>query len=184
MKSMLIVFFIALLLLCVVLFPFKIRVLAHFNLLSLKGYYSLKIWRFKILCGKIEQGENGELQVTNANNILKGDFNNPFVKKLSKEILDKIDVKKFEIFFTGGFVNDSYSSAIMCGTMSSVIRSIYGYLSLMYEDVELYEDINPTYNESNLEFTVSGVFSVSLFKLFVAVIGANIKSKKELKNEG
>ena len=184
MKSMLIVFFIALLLLLIIMFPFKIRAMGHFNLLSLKGYYTLKIWRLKILCGKIERDDSGELKVTNANNILKGDFNNPFVKKLSKEILDRIDVKKIEIFFTGGFINDSYSSAIMCGTISSVIKSLYGYLSLMYEDVELYEDVNPTYNESNLELTVSGIVCVSLFKLFVGVISANIKTKKELKNEG
>ncbi len=184
MKSMLIVFFIAVLLLMIILFPFKVRLMTHFNVLSFKGYYSFKIWRFKLLCGKIERDDNGEFKITNANNILKGDLSNPFIKSLSKEILDRIELKKIEIFFSGGFINDSFSSAMMCGTISSAIKSIYGYLSLMYEDVKLYEDINPTYDENNLELTFSGMISISLFKLFTSVIGAVIKTKKEIKNEG
>lgn len=159
--------------------------MGHFNFLSLKGYYSFKIWRLKLLCGKIEKNEDGELKVTNANNILKGDFNKDFIKILSKETLERIDVKKIEIFFTCGFLEDSFSSAMLCGTVSSSIQSLYGYLSLKYDDVMLFEDINPTYNDSNLETTFSAVFSVSLIKLITAVIVSNLKmKKKEIKNEG
>lgn len=132
----------------------------------------------------IEQNQNGGFEIKNANNVLKGDFSNPFVKKLTKEVLDKIDVNKIEIFFTGGFVEDSFSSAIMCGVISSVVKSLYGYLSLKYEDVGLYEDINPTYNESNLELSLSGSISVSLIKLFLAIAGANKRLKGEMINEG
>lgn len=137
------------------------------------------------MCGMIERDESGELKVTNTNNILKGEFNKPFVKNLSKEIIDRLDVKKIEIFFTGGFVDDSFSSAMLCGTVSSMVRSVYSYLSLKYDDVKLYEDVDPTYNESNLEITFESVVSVSIFKLLVSLIKANSKTKrKEIKNEG
>ena len=74
---------------------------------------------------------------------------------------------------------------MLCGTVSSAIRSVYGYLSLKYDDVRLYEDVNPTYNDSNLETTFSAVLSVSLMKIISAIIISNIKLKrKEIKNEG
>ena len=185
MKNLLIVFFIVLLILCVLFFSFKTRMMAHFNFLSLKGFYSFKIWRLKLLCGMIEKNDSGELTIINTNNILKGDFNKPFMKELSKEISSRVDVKKIEIFFTGGFVDDSFTSAILCGTVSSLVQSVYSYLSLKYDDVRLYDDIDPTYNESNLEITFEAVISISIFKLIMSLIKANIKTKrKEIKNEG
>ncbi len=133
----------------------------------------------------IERDENGEFKITNANNVLKGEYNKPFVKNLAKEIIARLDIKKIEIFFTGGFVDDSFSSAMLCGTISSSVRALYSYLSQKYDDVKLYEDINPTYNESNLELTFDIVVSVSLIKLVGAVLKSNSKSKKEeIKNEG
>lgn len=186
MKDVLIVFFVLFFVLMILVFPFKTRLMGHFDLIEMKGFYSFKVWRLKLLCGMIFRDEDGVFKISNADDILKGNYNKPFVKEIAKQILTKINVKKIELFFTGGAENDSYTSAIICGSMLSIVQSLYSYLSLRYDDVKLYEDISPTYNDSNFELTFDFVVSVSILGLALALVKSsiNLKKKGEVKNEG
>lgn len=177
MRSLLIVFFIVLLLMCILFFPFKTRFMTHLNLLNTKCFYCLKIWRIKLLCGMMYL-DSGKFKIENSNNILSKEVDQYFALKLASEILSRLDVKKIEVFFTGGFVDDSYLSAIVCGTVSSIIYSIYGYLSQKYEDIKMYEDVKTTFDESNFEVTFDAVVSVSLFQIFVSIFKAGLLKKK------
>lgn len=184
MRNLLIVFFVICLLFLCFIFPFKTRVMGHVNLLEMKCYYSVKSWILKLLCGKIEF-DNGKLEMTNENTFLSGAFNDEFMKRFFGEMLQKLDVKKIEIFFTGGFKENSYASAIMCGTIVSIVESFYGYLSLKFDRVKLYKDISPTFNEDNLELTMDLVVSFSIFKIVKSLLGAGkkIEKLKEIENE-
>lgn len=185
MRNLLIVFFVVILILLIILFPFKSRLMSHINLIEMKGYYSFKVWRLKLLCGMIFLNSSGELEMTNANNILKGKYNKDFIKAVSKEILSRIDIDKIELFFSGGFVDDSFMSAIMCGTVSSFVQTIYSILTQKYENVRLFEDIKPTYNESNFELTFDIVVKISIFQICLAILKAKkIKNKLEKEYEG
>ncbi len=184
MTSVLIVFFVVLLLFFIIIFPFKIRLMGHFNLFELKGYYCFKVLFLKFLNGRITM-QNGELKMENSVNLFDGYYNGKFVKNLSKEIFLRTDVKKVEMFFTGGISDNSFSSAIICGSVSSVVETIYSYLSQKYDNVKLYEDVSPTFNENNLELTFDVVVSISLLAIALSIIIATFKSiKKESKNEG
>ena len=175
MQKILIVFFIGFLFLSILVFPFKIRFMGHANLLELKCFYSVKIWLFKILCGKAVW-EDGQLKVSNDNSIFDGAYDKK-VKILVGELVKKINIKKVELFFTGGFSENSFSSAIVCGSVLSLVETVYGYLSLIYEDVKMYKDIEPTFDNDNLELTVDLVASISIFQILIA----NIKAFKQLK---
>ena len=176
MKSVLIVFFIVLFLVLLVAFPFKIRMAGHINLFEMKAYYCFKVWRFKFLCGKTEVDGVGKIKVENSNNMFSKDIDKDFAKVFAKQMAAEVDVKKIELFFTGGLEEDSYASALMCGGVASVVYSLYGYLSQQYENVKLYEDITPTFSENNLELTFDGVVAVSLFGIMKTLI----KSKFEM----
>ena len=126
--------------------------------------------------------QNGSLQITNSDNVLSSNANSSFIKEMAKQIISRLNVKKVEVFFTGGFVDDSYLSAMMCGSVSSVIQSIYSYLSQNYKDVKMYEDIQPTFNQTNLELTMDFVVSLSLFQIFLSILKAN-KMKRSLREE-
>lgn len=184
MRNLLIVFFSLSLVMLVLVFPFKTRVMGHVNLLELKCYYSVKSWIIKLLCGKIEV-ENGALEMTNEETLLSGSYDNDFMKKVFGELITRLDVKKVEIFFTGGFKENSYASAIMCGTIVSLVESLYGYLSLKYENVKMYKDINPTFDENNLELTLDLVVSFSIVGIVKSLLTAGKKTKnlKEIENE-
>ena len=186
MKSMLIVFFILVFLLMIMFFPFKIRLMSHVNLITAKCFYCFKFWRLKFLCGKIVLNENGKIEMHNSNNLLSGEYDKVFVSELSKQFLKRLDVKKMELFFTGGFVEDSYASAILCGTISSFVQTLYSFLSQRYENVKMFEDVLPTFHETNLELTFDVVVCISFFQMVLGVIKANrLKNRLlEIRNEG
>ena len=173
---MLIVFFIATLLVLILVFPFKTRIMAHINFLELKCFYSIKIWLIKVLCGMVNF-ENEKLNVQNVDTIFNGKYDDNF-KENAKEIIKRLDVKKVELFFTGGFSENSFSSAMLCGSVLSIVETIYAYLSLKYENVKMYKDIEPTFKEDNFELTLDFVASISIFNIIVS----GIKSSKKLKN--
>ena len=181
MKNILIVFFIVLFIISVLVFPFKIRAMGHFNLVKLVGVYSLKIMFLKILTGRVKF-ENEELQVENLANILENEKNADFSKQLMINICKRIDIKKIELYFKAGFCDDSFSSAIVCGGVSSFIKTVYSVLTQKYYNVKLYEDIDPTFSQDNLELTFDAVISISFISLIVSLISSAIKNK-EIKNE-
>ena len=182
MKNLLIVFFIFFFTISIIVFPFKIRMLGHFNLIKLIGFYSMKVFFIKFLTGRIRY-ENNEFKIENSVNIIKEEFNEEFTKKLISELANRMDIKKIEVYFTGGISDNSFSSAILCGSISSLVQSFYSYLSQKYYNVKLYEDIDPTFNQNNLELTFDAVISISLISIVIAVFSSLKKQKKELKNE-
>ena len=167
MKSVLIVFFILLLLVLIFIFPFKIRLMSHLNMFEMKGFYTFKIMRFQLLCGKVYV-QNGEIVSNNSVNFFSKNYNKQFMKELSKQLVSRIDVK-----------------AMLCGSVSSLVETTYSILSQKYDNVKLFEDINPTYNDNNLEVTFDIVVSVSIYEIVKSIIIAQFKKSKlkEVENE-
>ena len=160
-------------------FPFKTRMMAHINFLNTKGFYSFKVMRIKLLTGRFYLDADDGFQVENSVDFLSKNYNNPFIRKLVKEFSKRIDVKKVELFFSGGFENDSYVSAVLGGTISSFIQSIYSFLKDKYEGVKLYEDVDVLFDETNLELTFDFVFSISMFSVLKSIINADKQSKNK-----
>ncbi len=183
MKGVLIVFFTLLLLIFLLILPFKVRMMGHFNLIEMKGFYSIKVLFIKILNGKIEF-QNGKIIVDNSVNFLGGKMNKRFARFLMKKLLASIDVKKLELYFTGGTAYNSFSSAMICGSMCSLVQTIYSFLSNKFDNVKLFEEISPTFNETNFELTFDACVAISLLQVLLSLIGAEIEKKKEVKNEG
>lgn len=186
MRNLLIVFLILTLFLMIILFPFKIRFMMHLNLLKKKGFYSLKILGIRLLCGQIYLDKDNKIVVENSINIIKQESNKDFIIAFMKQFSNKMDVRKIEMFFTGGLENDSYTSALLCGTISAGVETFYSVLSQKYENVKLYEDITPTFNDNSFELTLDVVVKISLFSLIVSIIKAALANNKfkEMKNEG
>lgn len=179
MQKILIVFFIVSLLFLILIFPFKARFMGHFNLIEKKGFYSFKIWRIKILCGRIFVNNENKIQIENMNNKLKGGYENNFMKEWGKKLLKVVAVKKVELFFNGGIKQNSFSSAILCGSANLLISLLYSFLSQTYENVKLYEDVTPTFDNNSLELTFDFVVEVSILQIITSLIKTKIKNRKE-----
>ena len=165
----------------ILVFPFKTRLMGHFNLVEMIGFYSIKVMKIKLVYGKISFND-GEIVVQNSVNIINKKLNKNFLKQLYIKILRRIEVEKVEIFFTGGIAENSFSSAMICGGVSSLTKSVYSYLSQKYFGVKLYEDIDTNFNKNGMELTFDIVISISFLSLIIAMIDA-LKMVKETKNE-
>ena len=110
MRNLLIVFLIICIVFLIIFSPFKTRVMGHVNLLEMKCYYSVKSWIIKLLCGKIEFVD-GKIEVKNEESLISKNYQNEYLKFVGKEMLSEIDIKKLEVFFTGGFKENSFSSS-------------------------------------------------------------------------
>ena len=121
----------------------------------------------------------------NEDSFLTKSYKNDFVKLMGREVLSEMEIRKVDIYFSGGFKEDSFSSALMCGFVISIVESVYGFLSLKFDDVKMFKDIKPTFEENNLEFSFDLVISISLWRIVGCFFsaGKKIKDLKELKNE-
>lgn len=179
MKELLIVFFIFTVIIMAMAFPFKTRMMFHSNLLNAKGFYSFKIMKIRLLTGRFYIDDGDGFTIENSADIFSKNINKPFVKNLIKEMSKKIDIKKVELFFTGGFKEDSYSSAIMCGVVSSAVQTIYSMIYEKFEDVKLYEDVNVTFDSDNIDLTFDIVIKISLIAILKSIFKANKLTKQE-----
>ncbi len=162
--------------------------MAHMNLLKKKGFYSAKVLGIRVICGQIYLSKENEIIMENSIDIMNNTMSKNFVKEFVKAFLEKIDIKKIELFFTGGLSNDSFASAMLCGFMTSVVNTIYSILSQKYDNVKLYEDIKPTFNNLSFDLTFDIVIRISIFNIvlsiFKAIIANNkFKKLKEIENE-
>ena len=179
MKTLLIVFFIVNLFILILVFPYKTRIMSHVNLIEKKGFYSIKSWRVKILCGKIYLDENNNIKIENTNNVIKNRYKDDYMKEFIINLIKTMQVKKMELYFNGGLKKDSFSSAMMCGTAMVFVDMIYAFLSQNYIDVKLFEDIKPTFDVDSLELTFDFVAAISMAE----IISSFIKAKKYVKGE-
>ena len=179
MKELLIVFFIFTVIIMAMAFPFKTRMMFHSNLLNAKGFYSFKIMKIRLLTGRFYIDDGDGFTIENSADIFSKNINKPFVKNLIKEMSKKIDIKKVELFFTGGFKENSYSSAIMCGVVSSAVQTIYSMIYEKFEDVKLYEDVNVTFDSDNIDLTFDIVIKISLIAILKSIFKANKLTKQE-----
>ena len=179
MQNILIVFFIASFIVMIMVFPFKTRFMGHFNLIELVGFYSLKIMKIKLINGKISY-VGGDILIENSVDIIINKLNKDFSKRLFNQVIKRINVEKVEIFFNGGIADNSFSSAMICGGVSSLTESIYSYLSQNYYGVKLYEDIDAKFGNDNLELTFDLVISISFVSLLISLLNARKKKKGEV----
>ena len=180
MKELLIVFFIFTVIIMAMAFPFKTRMMFHTNLLNAKGFYSFKIMKIRLLTGRFFIDKSEGFTIENSVDIFSQNINKPFVRNLIKEMTKRVDVKKVELFFTGGFKEDAYSSAIMCGFVSSAAQVIYSMIYEKFEDAKLYEDVSVTFDEDNVDLTFDIVIKISL----IAILKSIFKANKTVKQEG
>ena len=182
MKELLIVFFVLSLVLLILIFPFKSRLMCHFDLVDKKGFYSFKAWRIKILCGRIYLDENDELKIENKQNAIKDRYKDAYMKRFALNILKNLEVKKVELFFKGGIKKDSFSSAMLCGGVKSLVNIIYANLSQKFENVRLFEDISPVFSEDYFELTFDFVAVFSILQIICALIIAKVEQAWEVKS--
>ena len=104
------------------------------------------------------------------------------MKRFALNVLKNLEVKKVELFFKGGIKKDSFSSAMLCGGVKSLVKIIYANLSQKFENVRLFEDISPVFSEDSFELTFDFVAAFSILQIICSLIIAKVEQVREVKS--
>lgn len=184
MKIVIIVSFFCLAILFVLFFlPFKIKIKGYLDFLNNNMHYKLKIFNFKIICGKAYinkkaklcfENENGKLQTGN----IAGDLFPFFAGKLFMFL----DVVNLNVKFDGGIKDNPFFSALLSGFAISSLASMFSFLKAKNSSAIFYKCINLDFSETKIILWFNGLVVVSLFDILRSYLSARIKFIKISQN--
>lgn len=173
MKDIILTCAIVLFVLCVIIYPFKVKIALHFNVFEMVGFVSIKALSFRLFSGKFH-----------VNDQMQFELEKPKKKKKKKKkpisllsvyfltLAKRLSVKKFEWYFTCGSNTDASLVSLLCGYVLSFDAIVSSILLNSYSHVKIYNDIDPIYDSDRLEASSSIVVSFCLFDMFIALFVA------------
>ena len=69
---------------------------------------------------------------------------------------------------------------MICGVARVFVDVLYSFLSQKYEDVKLFEDIKPIFENDKFELTSDFVAEISVAEIFISFAKAKFKNKESL----
>ena len=160
------------------LLPVKTTLKLHLNLLSNKGFYSVKVFFIKLLCGRAQLSD-GVIEYENTNDMFfNSNMDNRHLNLLLLELAKRINLNDFEIFLTFGVQQNAYITALVCGGVSGVLSAIVSFLRLKYKNMNQILDIDPNYKKDAFELTSTVTISINLLNVIIAWFKAKAKFKE------
>lgn len=186
MKDVVLLFAIILFVLLVLIYPFKFKIALHLNVFDMVGFVAIRAFWFKLFSGKFIVDENGKF-VLEKKNKKKTKKKKPIslLSEYFSVILKRLNVKKFEWYFTCGSNTNASFVSLLCGYVLSLDAIVSGILLDKYKHVKIYNDIDPIYNEDRFEASASIVVSFCLLDMLIGLFVAYrnyFKLIKEKKN--
>lgn len=179
MRIALVVFLVLILVYIVLALPFPIKFKCHVNGIKLLSFYSIKFWFFKVLCGKAYIEDNKFIMQNTHNHIYSNDKNAIKQQVFLKSIIKRISVHRAELYFTGGMQDDAYVSAMLCGYVQVISSALISVIITKNPFVNIFQDIDPTFNKDNLDFSAKILLEISILDILIAKHNANRRFKEQ-----
>lgn len=170
-----IISFIFFVLLFLLFFPLKLNFNFHINFVDKIGFYSIKLYKFIIVCGKTEL-KGDKLHILNLKSIKLKSSN--FGKKFTLEVLSVLQDIDINLLFACGKQNDAFSVALMYGILSNLLNPIFCILDTKKKRFYGKLDIIPTTKSNEFMFTAFGNIKFNLAQISVAFLLAILKKEK------
>ena len=166
-------------------FPIFAEVRISFNPLFNRGVVALFLFRFKVLYFIFSfHGKYIELQNEKETKRQELEFSSEqfaLVEEFSKQIKDKVRLKKMYVFYHIG-TGDAYSSALVCGLVNFALMQLFLVLKSHKPTASFCVYDTVSYNKSQCEIAGRVAASISFFDVaysfILSVILTRRKSKK------
>lgn len=175
--AILVTFFVCAFLFFISFFPFKLSAKAYIDIAKNGGFYCFRLLGFRILCGRM-QIDKGKLRFENQGGRLQNDPNaSTFLPIFVSQLYKNLDVVALDLYFEGGLDDNPDMSAVMCGSVETIVSIIFAYLKTKNDMGSFRKNIAfiPTSTECN--FVLDGALAVSLFDIFKSLIAARMELK-------
>lgn len=184
MKDIVLTCVIALFFICVILYPFKVKIALHFNVFEMIGFVSIKALCFKLFSGKFLVNDKMQFELEKQKRKIKK--KKKPISLLSVYFLTlakRLSVKKYEWYFTCGSNTDASLVSLLCGYVLSFDAIVSSVLLNSYSHVKIYNDIDPIYDSDRLEASSNFVVSFCLLDMFISLFVAYKKYFELLKEK-
>lgn len=168
------VLFVALFVLSVLYYPFKMKGAVHFNIFEEVGFVVFKIFNIKVYSAVLNVDNAGKFSIDDKKR-KKKKINN-ITKEYFGCLLKKVSLKNVEVYFDCGIKDDACKSALICGYVDALANSVFAVLLSKNKQMRSIALINPLFNEERLELTSSCEASLCLFDVVLSFLCA-VKNK-------
>ena len=178
LKLFCIIFFVFVVVLLMLIFPFSTKIKFHIDLITLQSSYVIKILGIKLLCGKAYIQDN-KLHIQNTHNaIIKQDKEEQKKEGLFlRQIIKNIHVQKLEIYFDFGLPN-AYISSIVCGYAQIIFAALCSFVTTTSKYSHIKEGVMAHYKQERCELLSQLAIGISLAKIIKSKIIANKQHKE------
>lgn len=157
-----------------IIYPFLISFDVRFNILRLKGSIVIKIFNkikfeFKIRI------KNGYIYINHKNKLRKEkisnkNFNFVFVINLLNQLYFREQFLSFYFKTNFGFVLDSCVTAVVCGYIDVVGKSLLSKLKNNKKSSHIFIDIEPQYNQDIFNVRLMNTIRMSVFDILYSLV--------------
>ena len=170
----------------ILVFPVFAEVRVSFNPLFNRGVVALFLFRIKVFYFIVSfHGTYVELQNEKETKRQEIEFSSQqfaHVEEFSKQIKDKIRLKKMYVFYNIG-TGDAYSSALVCGLVNLVLMHVFLVLKSHKPTASFCVYDTVSYNKTQCEVAGRVAASISFFDVAYSFVLSVILSRRRMKNE-
>ena len=134
---------------------------------------SIFLWKIKLKTIKLTIQENKIFVITTKKKeeikLTVSDKQIYFVEQLVNNIKDKIQPRKVCVYAKVG-VHDAKNTAIVCGTLCSVVKILFCYLKNKKPTCSMYEQIYPCFNQNICIICGYLSLTISLFDILYSLV--------------
>lgn len=163
------------------LFPFKVSVKAHLNVLSNRGFFCVKMAFLTLICGRLRLSSDLRLEFESQKTVF--DVN----KKLSKRaavfleiLLKKIDVMFLDFFFEGGKKDDAFTTALICGSFQVLSSSFFSIMKTKNTSATFRKNVLINFQKDTFALSLDTAIAVSLFDVLSSFVRSGKKKYKKV----
>ena len=169
-----------LVILLLIIFPFRARGQLYVDPISLIAVYSIKIMFIKLLLGRIKLKITG-FSVENAVNRIQPE--NSSIEEdaqIYKEIIKVIKIAKVNLLFVFG-CGDACATSIVSGSALMIAGAIRGFVLSRNPNAKILSAVDARFNQTESNLLVTLTAKISLLQLLICLIKAKSKIVKEQK---
>lgn len=170
--------FLGLIVLLLIPLPAKLQFVLDVKSRSL--YYSLSAIKINLSKGKLYLLDDFTIsQITTTSKIMKTNDPKVVQQLLLQKMFSYFKIRKVVFLLDGGLTSDAFLTSMLIGTFQSIILSLIPQISTSKIDIQ----INPTYNENNLNIASKINITINALSIIISIIYAKTKYSKMQKGE-
>lgn len=161
-----------LLIIMIVMYPFKIKWSFHINLLENVGFVVFKVLFIRLLCERFKINSKCEFEIEREKKKNKNKNSQIFFQGYIYNLAKLVDVKSIDMFTDIGYGDDAYFVSMLTGCVEASLMCLFSLFLNKYKSVKIFNKSESCYEKDVLMLTGKIIVSFNLMAVFVSLFNA------------